>query len=172
MKDINYFLVLEKRLGDYNLIDIDKLDICNEIVTNDIASIDSFTCRYSEEEIKSSIERTNIVQKSYLNGDLKVISDVKHNFHALTKDIFDIVRNFQTNELEIDREFKNKLFGMYKKIVESVFEDKSFIQGLLDRFKLALKNNVKKEIFKIIEELPYSKSRTIYLHIYEELTKN
>ena len=40
MEKINYFMVLEKRLGDYNLIDINKLDICNGYVLNDIASID------------------------------------------------------------------------------------------------------------------------------------
>jgi len=169
MEEVKYFLVLEKRLGDYNLIDINRLDICKNIVTNDIASIDVFTCMYTEEEIKASIMRSNIASNDYLNGTLKIISDAKHNLKVLTKDLFMIIRDFQINDLEMDRDFKNKLFGMYKKVIESTFENKSFIQGMLDRFKLALKENDKKNIFSIIEELPYNKSRIIYLNIYEQI---
>lgn len=171
MEKINYFLVLEKRLGDYNLIDINKLDICNSYVENDIAAIDSFTCRFTEKEIKDSIERSNMAQINYLGGNLKIVSDVKHNFRVLTKDIFAEITNFQKNEENITRDLKNKMFGIYKKIVESIFEDKGFIQGMLDRFKLALKSDNKKEIFSIIEEIPYSKSRMIYFTIYDEESK-
>jgi len=171
MNYLNYYLVLEKRLGDYNLIDINKLDICKNYVTNDISQIDSFTCLYEENEIKDAVKRSNMVHDSYLDGNLKVISEAKHNFKALTKDIFDIVREFQNNNDEIDRELKNKLFGIYKKIVESTFTEKNFINGLLSRFKDALKNSKKRDIFKIIEELPYSKSRIIYFLIYDEYYK-
>lgn len=169
MEEVKYFLVLEKRLGDYNLIDINSLDICKNMVTNDIASIDVFTCMYTEEEIKASITRSNIIHSDYINGVLKIVSDAKHNLRALTKDVFSLIRDFQCNTIEIDRDFKNKLFGIYKKVIENTFEDKSFIQGLLDRFKNSLKDSDKKNIFNIIEELPYNKSRIIYLCIYDEL---
>lgn len=168
MEKINYFLVLEKRLGDYNLIDINKLDICNGIVTNDISSIDSFTCQFTEKEIRASIERSNMAHANYLDGTLKVISDVKHNFRVLSKDIFTSIVEFQTSVDIVDQDYKNKLYGAYKKIVECTFEDKGFIQGMLDRFKLALKGSNKEEIFSIIEELPYHKSRVIYFAIFDE----
>lgn len=171
MDNIKYFLVLEKRLGDYNIIDINKLDICNSYINNDIASIDFFTCKFNEEEIKASIMRGNITHSDYINGTLKVISDKKHNFKVLTKDIFNIIRDFQTNEEEVDRDFKNKIFGIYKKVIENTFEDKSFIQGMLDRFKLSLKDGNKAEIFSVLEELPYQKSRIIYFYVYEELLR-
>lgn len=171
METIKYFLVLEKRLGDYNIIDINKLDICNGIVTNDIASIDVFTCSFTESEIRDSIARCNISHGDYLNGNLRIISDMKHNFKVLTKDVFGVVREFQTNDMEIDRNFKNKLFGTYKKLIENLFSDKDFIQRMLDKFKNALKSENKSEIFGILEELPYNKSRIIYLCIYEELEK-
>ena len=168
MEKIGYYLVLEKRLGDYNLIDINKLDICDNVVTSDIASIDSFTCRFTENEIKASIERSNMANFSYLDGTLKIISDVKHNLRVLTKDIFSTIVGFQNDEEEIDRDYKNKIFGVYKKIIETTFQDSGFIQGMLDRFKNALKTNNKDEIFSIIEELPYAKSRMIYFTIYDE----
>jgi len=168
MEKINYFLVLEKRLGDYNLIDINKLDICNGIVMNDIASIDTFTCKFTESEIRASIERSNMTQTDYLDGNLKIISDVKHNLRVLSKDIFANIVDFQKSGELLDQNYKNKLYGLYKKIVESTFGDKGFIQGMLDRFKLALKGSHKTEIFSIIEELPYAKSRLIYFTIFDE----
>lgn len=171
MEKINYFLVLERRLGDYNLIDINKLDICDTVVTNEITAIDFFTSRFTEAEIKSAIERSNMAQASYLGGTLKIISDVKHNLKVLTKEMFEVIVSFQRSTELIDRDFKNKLFGVYKKAVEGTFEDEGFIKGMLDRFKLALKNDDKKEIFSIIEELPYTKNRFIYFTMYDEVNK-
>lgn len=171
MDKINYFLVLERRLGDYILIDINKLDICTQYVDNDIAMIDSFTCRFTEDEIKGAIERSNMAQASYLAGSLKVISDFKHNFNVLTKDKFSEIVEFQNSIEEISLDFRNKLYGSYKKVVERTFEDKGFIQGILERFKIALRSGNKAEIFSIVEELPYAKSRVIYFTIYDEIQK-
>lgn len=165
MEKVNYYLVLEKRLGDYNLIDINKLDICDMPVTNDIAAIDSFTLKFSEKEIKDSIERSNMSQVEYLDGTLKIVSDAKHNLPILSKDMFTIIKEFQNSNVDTPQDLKNKLFGSYKRVVENIFEDKDFIHGILERFKVALRNNNKEEIFKIIEELPYAKSRIIYLNI-------
>ncbi len=169
MEKINYYLVLEKRLGDYNLIDINKLDICQRIVSVDIADIDNFTRDFTEEEIRAAITRSNMAQNDYLDGKLKIVSDVKHNLRVLTKDVFTSIMEFQTNNNEIEQNLKNKLFGLYKKLVESNFNDRDFIKGLLERFKNALKNNNKYEIFNILAELPYNRSRSIYMKIYSEI---
>lgn len=171
MEKINYYLVLEKRLGDYNLIDINKLDICKTFVSTDIAMIDTFTSKYTENEIKASIERSNIIQNGYLEGKLKIISDAKHNLRPLTSDIFTSVINFQNESENIPHNYKSKLFGSYKKVVEATFTDDGFKSQLLDRFKIALKENNKNNIFSIIEELPYAKSRLIYFTIYDEELK-
>ena len=171
MDSVKYFLVLEKRAGDYNIIDINKLDICDFFVSNDITSIDCFTCMYTESEIKESVARGNITHSSYFDGVLKIVSDVKHNLRPLTKDNFLIIKEFQTSDVQFDRELKNKLFGMYKKVVESAFEDKGFIEGLLERFKECLKGNDKNQIFAFLQELPYAKSRNIYLKLSDEISK-
>ncbi len=181
MEQVNYYLVLEKRLGDYILIDINKLDICNNVVTNDIASIDAFTMLYSESEIKSSIERSNMATLDYLNGNLKIISDAKHkhNLPIITKDMYLIINEFQTSNFKMNQDMKNKIFGLYKKIIESLFTDSVFIKGLLNRLKESLRYNNKLEMFQIIEELPYNRSRNIYIEVYnmeakrkEELVRN
>ena len=85
MKDekINYYLVLEKRLGDYNIIDINRLDITNKEISNDIVDIDFFTCKFTNEEIMASIIRSNMARPEYLDGRLRIISDARHK-HNLT----------------------------------------------------------------------------------------
>lgn len=170
---INYYLVLEKRLGDYNIIDINQLDITSTEISNDILAIDFFTCKFTNEEIMNAIIRSNMARPEYLDGRLRIISDArhKHNLTVLTKEIHQDIMDFQTNDVEMDQNFKNKLFGAYKKIVESCFNDPDFIKGMLDRFKNALKNNDKKEIFKLISELPYHKGRNIYISIYKALNR-
>ena len=176
MKDekINYYLVLEKRLGDYNIIDFNRLDIVTKEIPNDILNIDFFTCEFTEEEIRESIIRSNMARPEYLDGRLRIISDArhKHNLTVLTKEIYHDIMNFQTNDEEINQDFKNKLFGAYKKIVESSFTDPDFIKRMLERFKVALKTGTKKDIFKLIGELPYQKSRNIYISIYKMLNKD
>ncbi len=169
--NVGYYLVLEKRPGDYNLIDINKLDICAQYVPNDIVSIDAFTSNFSENELREAVKRSNMVQDDYIVGSLRIISDLKHNLAILTKDDYLNVINYQEVSEEIDQNLKNKIFGMYKKIVESVFTDPDFIRGLLDRFKEVLRNNSKEAMFQMILELPYHKSRSIYLTIASEVQK-
>lgn len=168
---INYFLVLEKRLGDYNIIDINKLDIAKFYVSNDLMAIDSFTCNYNINEIKQSIIKNNIIQNEYINYTLKIISDKKHNLRVLTKDIYLLVRDFQTNKININKDLKNKLYNNYKKIIESNFNNKDVINKLLNEFKEYIDNNDKNKLFKLMEELPYNKIRNLYFIIYDELFK-
>jgi len=168
---IKYFLVMEKRLGDYNVVDINKLDICKFPVANELDYIDTFTSMFTENEIKASIERGNLVHTDYLNGNLKVISDVRHNFKVLTKDMLEEIKMFQIDNEVIDKDLKNKMFSYYKKTIEIVFEDKGLIKRLLERFKKSLKNGDKREIFEIIQELPYNRIRNLYLIIYDDVIK-
>ena len=111
-----------------------------------------------------------MAHSNYLDGSLKIISDAKHkhNLRVLTKDIFGNIIEFQNNNELLDQNYKNRLFGIYKKVIDNTFDDDDFIKGMLDRFKIALKNNIKDAIFSIVEELPYVKSRTIYFSIYDE----
>ena len=171
---INYYLVLEKRLGDYNIIDINRLDITSKEISNNILDIDFFTCKFTSEEIMASIIRSNMARPEYLDGRLRIISDArhKHNLTVLTKEIHQNIMDFQTDEDEMNQNFKNKLFGAYKKIVESSFNDPDFIKGMLERFKTALRNGTKREMFKLIAELPYQKSRNIYISIYKVLNRD
>ncbi len=170
MEDVKYFLVLENRPGDFGLIDVSKLDICHEIVTTELGSIDSFTSMHSIEEIKESIIRSNIVRPEYINGTLKIVSDKHHRLDILSKESFDLIIEFQKSATEIEREFKDKLYGHFKKIVDT-FDEIDYVEKELTRFRVALSSNNKEDIFKIIGKLPYFKSRSIYLMIADEIIK-
>lgn len=170
MNTIKYYLALERRLGDHALIDINKLDITSSQVSSDLASIDLFTSKYSEDEIRESIKRSNMAS-NYIDGNLKIISDARHNLRVLTKNEFNTIMDIQNSNEPFDRDFKNKIFGAYKKSVEHTFQDKIFIRGMLDAFKDILNSDDKIRIFKVISEIPYANVRTIYFNIYDEYVK-
>ena len=168
---IKYYLVIEKRIGDFNIIDINKLDICDRYYLNDISEIDLFTSRFNEEEIIASIKRGNLVKEDYLDGSLKVISDKHHHLPVLTKDKYDLIREFQNNKDIISQDFKNKLYGAYKKIADKEFKDEEFRNTVLNKFNETLKSNDKYKLFTYLERLPYSNIRNFYFTIYKELNK-
>ena len=172
MEELKYCLVLEKRRGDYNIVDINRLDIHNfNDVPNDLLAIDNFTSKFTEEEIRDSIKRSNMPQNEYIDSPLKVLGLLKsegnnkyackQDYDIISKKIIEVVNSFRYKEEKLEINDRNKLFGTYKKVLESTFTDRGFIQNLLERFKNILKENNKNEMFKIIEELPYNKSRII-----------
>ncbi len=166
MDGIKFYLVLQKRLGDYNLIDISALDIYNGSNPSTLAEIDSFTCKYTESEIRASIERSNIVQLDYLAGELRVISEYKHNFPILTKEIFNIINEFR-NTLIVDKQKLNSIYNIYKNNLETILKDKDMIKKFLDLFKNSLNNNDFNRSMELIDQLPYLKARNVYFYIYK-----
>lgn len=168
MDSIKFYLVLEKRLGDYNIIPIEDLDIYDNTPVNTLAGIDSFTCQFTEKELRDSIEKGNLVQLSYLSGKLKVISEYKHNFEILTKETFDRINEF-TNSLITDKQLLNRIYNVYKNNVESVLTDKDMIKRFLKLFKDSLYENDFRKSMELIEQLPYLKARNVYFYINKVL---
>lgn len=170
MDGIKFFLVLQKRLGDYNVVDITALDIYDGSLVFALPEIDSFTCKYTEKEIRESIEKSNIVQKDYLNGELRVISEYKHNFAILTKDEFEVINEFRYY-LITDKQKLNSIYNIYKNNLESVLKDRDMIKKFLELFKESLNNNDFARSMELIEQLPYIKARNVYFYIYKLLKR-
>lgn len=166
MDGIKFFLVLQKRLGDYNLVDIRALDIYDGTNVSTLAEIDLFTCKYTELELRNSIERSNIVQPDYLAGDLRVVSEYKHNFPILTKNIFEKIYEFRSM-LIVDKQKLNSIYNIYKNNLEAVLTDKDMIKRFLDLFKKSLKANDFNRTMELIDQLPYLKARNVYFYIYK-----
>ena len=180
MKDIVYCLVLERKIGDVNPIECQELDICKNSgleVHNDLLSIDLFTSRFTENEIRKSIENSNMPRPEFSEFPLVIYGYVKHGdnlkrvqrFPVTYKNNIEVINGFRGNEVRFDQNSNNKLFGEFKRIVERLFTDEAIIKTLIDNFKMALKENNKEKIFSLIDEIAqssYSKAREIYLTIY------
>ena len=171
MENIKYFLVLEKRPGDYVYIDINRLDICNRNINNELAIIDGFTSQFSEADLRESIIRSNMASSDYLDGNLKIISDAKHNLKVLTKDIYDNVMDVVNGNIILNKNMKNKLFSVFKNIIDKNFDDLDVKDHVVNEFKKILKDGTIEEVFKYINLLPYIKCRPIYFMLYDELNK-
>lgn len=170
MDGIKFYLVLQKRLGDYNIVTIENLDIYEGTTGSNLSNIDAFTCKFTESEIMESIERSNIVRPEYLTGKLRVISEYKHNFDILTKDIFERVNEFH-NMLITDKQILNSIYNVYKNNLEDVLTDAVMINKFLELFKKSLYDNDFNKSMELIEQLPYLKARNIYFYINKAISK-
>lgn len=167
---IIYNLVLELRNGDYNVIEINNISNINLDYPNSIETIDAFTMHFSENELKDLIEKNNMVSLEYLKGNFKIISNLKHRLPILTKEDLKTINEINNGEIELETNLKDKLYGYYKKTLEKLADNEAFYERL-KKFKEALKINNYNEIFELIKEMPYSKSRSIYVMLCSEITR-
>jgi hypothetical protein len=168
MDGIRFYLVLEKRLGDYNVINIPELDIYNNEDCTTLSQIDTFTSKYTKDELISSIKRGNLVREEYLSGKLRVISEYKHNFGVLTKKEFNVISEFP-NMLINDKQLLNNIYNIYKSNIEKVLTDKMMIDKFLSLFRTSLNENDFIRSMQLIEQLPYLRARSVYFYLYKLL---
>ena len=95
---IIYNLVLERKPGDYNVIEINSIPDINKC-TNDIGSIDMFTSKFTENELRELIEKYNLVSQDYLVGTFRIISNLKHNLPILTREKFNLITDMPTDKI-------------------------------------------------------------------------
>lgn len=169
MDEINFYLVIQKRPGEYIYIDINSLDISDGTVQKDLKSIDYFTSKYSLQELRDSVIRSNMVD---LDGELRIVSDARrrHNLPVYTRDIYNDLFPIVTGVNEMDHVLKGRIHDAFYNVVKNIFDDEGFIKNILKRFKEALDNNCINEVFNLINELPYDKARNIYFVIYRVIS--
>ena len=178
MEKAVFCLVLEKQKGDYKIVDINELikiiGIPFGYVNSDEISIDSFTKLFTENELRDVIKRSNIIPEDYLQGSLRIVSNMHHRLPVITKDKFTEYFKIRNNEENFDINLKNKILSRYHKILEMKFKDTDFINGLLERANEALKTNNKSELFRLIEmpELDYHYIRPIYITIMDDIEEH
>ncbi len=168
MDGIRFYLVLQKRLGDYNVINIPELDIYNNEEYNTLSQIDTFTSKYTKEELIGSIKRGNLVREEYLSGDLRVISEYKHNFDILTREEFDVISEFPSMLIS-DKQLLNNIYNIYKSNIEKVLTDNMMIDKFLSLFRKSLNENNFVRSMELIEQLPYFRARNVYFYLYKLL---
>ncbi len=113
------YLVIEKRNNDFAFIEVSDLDIFKGMHYNSFISLDNLLKEYTEEEIKASITRANVVPDVDILDKRLLIKYGNYKLPVLTKDIavgFDffgfIEQNF--NNKKINNIFYNKIAAIVK----------------------------------------------------------
>lgn len=157
-----HFLALLKRPGDYVFIAISKLDIANGIPRIFLQAIDSFTMNFTIDEIIQSIKRANIVSEEYLNGQLVIQDNQKHNpLKVIDKDFYsDFNINVYLKELLNNKNRLNNIINKFSAIVKD--------ERISKDFKDYLKSGNIEIVINIIFSLPYLEQRKIIVYFVEE----
>ena len=157
-----HFLSLMARIGDYIFIDISKLDIANGYNPYNLADIDLFTMHFSKEEILSSIKRANLVSDKYLNGNLVIADNQKHNpIKVIDKDFYNGFRI----DLYLSEKMKNKMeinniLNKFRSICKDEVIEESFIKSI--------KSNNLDLAVDILFNLPYLTLRKFIIYLLNE----
>ena len=153
---MNYFLVLEKRPKDFMPINISILSKDDNYNYSSLQSIDEFTRRYTEEEIRDIIKENNIVTDDYLNGTLCVINENKYRYKLFTKDINMSMDTFLIKNIK-NKQIMNKFVNIYIK----------YSNDNTALLKEAIKNEQLDVILQLLFSLDYEKIRGIYFYLFE-----
>lgn len=154
---MNYYLVLEKRPGDFMPINISLLENANGLYES-LQAIDAFTKKYNEEEIIESIKKSNIVPDSYLEGKLFVINNHKYRSRVLTKDI-DLSLDTFFEKYIGDKQVMNKFMNIYLKYSK---EDVETIKNAISEKRIDI-------ILQTLFLREYEVVRNIYIYLYENI---
>ena len=111
---MNYFLVLEKRPKDFMPINIGILTKDDLHNFTSLQSIDDFTRKYLEEDIKKMIKDNNLVTEDYLEGKLWVINENKYRYKLFTKDVNMSLDTFLLENID-NKQIMNKFTNIYLK---------------------------------------------------------
>lgn len=157
-----HFLSLMARVGDYIFIDISKLDIANGYNPYNLADIDSFTMHFSKNDILSSIRRANLVSDKYLNGNLVIADNQKHNpIDVIDKELYNNFRiDLYLNEIVKNKVKLNNVLNKFR----SVCKDKT----IENSFVLAIKNNNFDLAVDVLFNLPYLYLRKFIIYLLNE----
>ncbi len=148
-----YNLVVQYQLGNYEVIDLNELsDSMNLQRTYDLntslASIDSFTSKYTAKELTDFIVQANMTTKNFNQDQLRIISNHKHNHSVMTKEVLDNVKEFRASEEAIDvitsdgLRTKDVLRGKFNNIIDKKF-DKIIETEYINKLNAAIGDSVK-----------------------------
>ncbi len=150
-----YYLAIETNHHSYFPINLQELKINYNL--NDLKDLDTFTIKYTKQEIIDSIKKANLIEVNN-QEDIVVILKENNNIRKLpilTKDnSFDFLKYLEDN---YSKDLKNKVIN--------------FLNNKTDnKYIIELKevNNLE-EFLNIINSLPYIILRKLYFYLNEKL---
>ena len=162
--DLFPHLVIEKRNNDFAFIDIADLDIFNGMKYFSFEELDNLLKNFTEEEIKDSIIRANIVPDVNVIEKKLCIKYGKIKLPVLTKDIstdFDLYEFIAANygNKKMTNIFYNKIAAIVKSSERAAM------------FKDLLANASAEYFIQGLSWLSYTELRELYFYIYYSVAK-
>lgn len=155
---MNYHLVLEARPGDFMPIDIKLLYKGKSFGYRTIEEIDSFTKKYTENDLMTMIGDNNIVPFNYLGGKLQIINDNRYRYDVLYKTTTFSLDDFFASNIA-NKQIMNKFLNVYAKSSEASVND----------MKQAIKSQNISDILNLLFKLPYLDVRNIYTYLLSNI---
>ena len=157
-------LVVEKRNNDFAYIDIANLDIVQEKKYTNLYSLDLITRLYSEQELKDSITRANIVPDVDISDKKLLIKYGNYKLPVLTRDVVDSF-NFVTfiRESFGDKSMRNIIYNKLAAIVKD--EQRAHL------YKGALSKDTYKDFLYSLQFLSYTEYREFCFYLYNYVAK-
>ena len=157
-------LVIEKRNNDFAYIDIADLDILEADNYSNLYNLDLITRLYSEQDIKDSITRANIVPDVDVNEKKLLVKYGNYKLPVLTSDIVD---NFNiitfVRESFDDKNMKNII---YNKLAAIVKDEKR-----ANLYKGTLSKDSYKDFLYSLQYLSYTEYREFCFYLYNYVAK-
>ena len=163
-------LVVEKRNKDYDYINVSDLDILSKMMRRLDSAIapsvlDHILSQFTEQEIKDSIKRANIVADVDIDDKRLLIKIGHHILPVLTKDIteqFDIYKYIRENF--DNKTVKNVIFNK----IFSIIKDEERIQTI----KEIIDRETGEEFANSVNLfLTYIELRELYFYLYNYVAK-
>ncbi|MBR4231361.1 MAG: hypothetical protein IKR74_04335 [Bacilli bacterium] len=151
---MGYHLVLENRPNDFMPIDISIISNDKSYGFKSIEEIDSFTKKYSKEDIMVMISDNNIVPYDYLSGTLRIINDNKYRYDVLYNTTTFSLDDFFASNIT-NKQIMNKFLNIYLKSNKAN----------ADNMKKAIKEQDLSKILDLVFKLPYLDVRNIYTYL-------
>jgi hypothetical protein len=151
---MGYHLVLEYRPNDFMPIDIGIISKDKSYGFKSIEEIDSFTKKYSKEDIMVMISDNNIVPYDYLSGNLRIINDNKYRYDVLYNTTTFSLDDFFASNIT-NKQIMNKFLNIYLKSNKAN----------ADNMKKAIKEQDLSKILDLVFKLPYLDVRNIYTYL-------
>ncbi len=184
-----YHLIIERQPGDFKVINIEDLGNKTDITLSSLVNIDTFTAKFTLEELKKLIEEKNVVPTDYLDGEIRLIRDVNKKNTSRHKVIYsDTFKDFDLSKLLedniTDKAFCNKIYnGVFAAINKHKEAYETNLEKLLIEFKTVLDiecyatgNDLKRQIngktYKVLalfNKLDRADQRKILFYIKEKL---
>ena len=156
------YLVVEKRNNDFAFINVADLDIFKDMNYNSFLTLDNLLKAYTEEEIKDSIIRANVVPDVNVKEKKLLIKYGNYKLPLLTRDIVDnfsfydfIIANFE------DKRMTNIFYNKLASIVKN--------DARAELFKTFLDDSTPDEFLKSLDWLSYVEQREFYFYIYNDV---